>query len=158
SGSTAVVGAYGSPGGAFTGAAYVFVRSKGIWSQQAKLAAYSVGIAYFGTSVAISGPTAVVGAPLEPHGQGRGATYVFVRSGNVWSRPARLTASDGAPGDEFGHSVAVSGSTAVVGAPNEDSATGAAYAFGNSGGIWSEQAKLIASDGASGDQFGNSVA
>ena len=60
-----------------------------------------------------------------------GAAYVFVRSGTTWSQQATLTASDGASGDSFANSVAVSGSTVVVGASNKNFSTGAAYAFGN---------------------------
>ena len=65
-----------------------------------------------------------------------------------------LTASDGAAHDNFGYSVAVSGSTAVVGAYGKNSSTGAAYVFMRSGSTWTQQAKLTASDGATHDNFG----
>ena len=64
---------------------------------------------------------------------------------------AKLTASDAAAGDRFGISVAVSGETAVIGSPGDDdaaSASGSAYVFVRSGGTWSQQAKLTASDAA----------
>src|SRR5439155_367696 len=139
------------------GAAYVFVRSGTTWSQQAKLGASdrAAGDA-FGNSVALFGSTAVVGAPTKHSASG--AAYVFVPSGTTWSQQAKLTAYNGAPGDEFGYSVAISGSTAVVGATGKNSATGAAYVFVASGSTWSQQAKLTASNGASGDEFGVSVA
>ncbi len=70
---------------------------------------------------------------------------------------AELTASDGAHFNAFGFSVAVSGSTAVVGAPDRNSYTGAVYVFVQSGAMWSQQAELTASDGAVGDSFGSSV-
>jgi hypothetical protein len=79
---------------------------------------------------------------------------VFVRSGTVWSQQAELTAADGASGDSFGTSVAISGTTAMVGAPNKDSSTGAAYVFVRSGTAWPQQAKLTAADATAGDQFG----
>jgi nucleoside-specific outer membrane channel protein Tsx len=137
------------------------------WTQQAELTA-SDGQAQdgFGGSVAVSGSTIVVGAlshPYSPGNQGPGAAYVFVQSGGTWSQQAELTASDGVAGDEFGSSVAVDGSTIVVGAPlhavgsNQSPGQGAAYVFVQSGGTWSQQAELTASDGASWDFFGNSV-
>ena len=109
---------------------------------------------YFGYSVSISGNTAVVGAYGN---SGKGAAYILTRSGTSWSQQAKLTASDGASGDTFGSSVSISGDTAVVGAYLKNSQTGAAYVFTRSGTSWSQQAKLTASDGASGDYFGSSV-
>jgi hypothetical protein len=156
SGSTAVVGAYGRSSAA--GAAYVFVRSGTTWSQQAEIddPAAATGDD-FGWSVAISGSTVVVGADQDGNG-GSGAAYVFVRSGTTWSQQATLADPGGAGGDLFGYSVAVSGSTAVVGAEGSNSSTGAAYVFVRSGTTWSQQAPLTASDGAPDDFFGVSVA
>jgi hypothetical protein len=71
---------------------------------------------------------------------------------------AKLTATDGAANDSFGFSVALSGSTAVVGAYGKTSSTGAAYVFVRSGSTWTQQATLTAAGGAPGDSFGNSVA
>ncbi len=150
--STAVVGAPGKNVNA--GAAYVFVRSGTAWSQQAELTAAASD--RFGTSVAISGSTVVVGA--VGNASGTGAVYVFVRSGTAWSQQAELTASDAASGDAFGSSVAISGSTMAVGAPNKNLQTGAAYVFVRSGTAWSQQAKLTAAGGAANDFFGTSVA
>jgi hypothetical protein len=170
---TAVVGAPGRTVGSNVsqGAAYVFVQSGGTWSQQAELTA-SDGTAqdYFGGSVAVNGTTVVVGARCHPgldfcaESPGPGAAYVFVQSGGTWTQQAELTASDKAGGDEFGYSVAVSGSTVVVGASDHpasglgDFGPGAAYVFVDSGGTWSQQAELTASDGAPNDFFGGSVA
>jgi nucleoside-specific outer membrane channel protein Tsx len=155
SGSTAVVGEPYKNNG--TGAAYVFVRSGTTWSQQAELTA-SDGTTddFLGWSVAISGSTVVVGESTCC--SATGAAYVFVRSGTTWSQQAELTASDGTFDDGFGHRVAISGDTVLVGALGKNSATGAAYVFVRSGTTWSQQAELTASDGASGDQFGSSVA
>lgn len=118
-GTTIVVGAVSH---ALTGAAYVFVQSGGTWVQQAELIPSDGAAAdEFGASVAVSGSTIVVGAIDHPYsfppGPGPGAAYVFVQSGTTWSQQAELTASDGAGADNFGNSVAVSGGTAVVGAP-----------------------------------------
>jgi hypothetical protein len=154
SGSTAVVGAYRKDSGA--GAAYIFVRSGTIWTQQAKLTASDRAAGDgFGASVAISGSTAVVGATYHSHA---GAVYVFLRSGATWTQQAELTASDGVANDNFGLSVGISGSTAVVGARFKNSNTGAAYVFVRSGATWAQRAELTASDGAANDYFGISVA
>ena len=78
--------------------------------------------------------------------------------------PSKLTADDGADDDEFGYSVAIDGNTAVVGAPGSNSNAGAAYVFvfteadDDDDGVWSQVAKLTASDGAATDEFGYSVA
>ena len=71
---------------------------------------------------------ASLGAPGETS---PGAAYVFTRSGTAWSQQAKLTASDGASRDSFGGSVTISASTALVGAPNNNSVTGAAYVYVN---------------------------
>ena len=152
SGTTVVAGAPSN------GTADVFVRSGTTWSRQAKLTG---PVGSFGWSVALSitpasGATAVVGSPLE--NSFTGAAYAFVRAGTTWSRQARLTAADGAANDEFGGSVALSGSTAAVGAASKNANTGAAYVFARSGTTWSQRAKLTAAHGAANDGFGGSVA
>ena len=117
---------------------------------------------WFGHSVAMDNGTAVVGAPKHDANDltNSGAAYVFTRnSSGRWSQVAKLTASDGADGDEFGHSVAVHGDTVVIGAYKHNGNTGTAYVFTrNEEGAWSQEAKLTASDGAAGDEFGYSVA
>jgi len=109
------------------GAAYVFVRSGGLWSQQAYLKASDTGAGnYFGWSVAVGFAPAVssdivaVGAPSL--GGSVGAAYVFVRSGTIWSQQAYLEASNTGTNDQFGFCIAVSGDSGVVGAVLEDSA------------------------------------
>jgi hypothetical protein len=121
-----------------TGAVYVFVRSGTNWSQQAYLKAPNAGNGdNFGYSVAISGDTIAVGARKEDASQTTvingasasadnsasqsGAAYVFVRSGSSWSAQAYLKAPNAEAGDEFGTSVAISGSTVAVGAFKEAS-------------------------------------
>jgi len=155
SGNTAVVGAPGTRSRA--GAAYVFVRSGKAWSERADLT-FSGGAAGgdFGSAVGISGTTVVVGAPFA--NSLKGAAYVFVRSGKGWSRQAELIASGTAPRANFGWAVAISGRTVLVGAPYENSLTGAAYVFARSGRSWSQQARLTAPDAARPDAFGSSVA
>ena len=158
SGDTVVVGAPSD--GALAGAAYVFVRAGTIWTEQQKLLA-SDGMVTdrFGSSVSVSGDTVVVGAALHDTSGGgnAGSAYVFVRVGTTWSEQQKLLASDGAQGDQFGSSVSISGNTVVVSAAGDNVGTGSAYVFVRSGTSWSEQQKLLASDGAFGDGFGFSV-
>ena len=165
-GSTALIGAYAARvgGNVNQGAAYVFVLSGGTWSQQQELTASDgAASAYFGISVSLSadGSTALIGAYAANVGvnTAQGAAYVFVLSGGTWSQQQELTASDGAAYDQFGISVLLSadGSTALIGVAYANAYQGAAYVFVLSGGIWSQQQKLTASDGAANDQFGISV-
>ena len=117
----------------------------------------------FGQAVAISGDTALVGARYADVGANadQGAAYVFTRSAGSWTFAAKLTASDGAEGDALGWSVALSGDTALVGAPGGNVGDGAAYIFVKPGGGWAtgtETAKLTASDPVQYDNLGFSVA
>jgi len=138
-----------------TGAAYVFQRSVYGWNQVAQLIASDAAQdAYFGSSVAISGDYAIIGASDSKFG----AVYAFQRSGATWTQVAKLTASDGAADDGFGSSAAISGDYVIVGAMGDDSSVGSAYVFQRSGAAFTQMAKLIASDGATRDFLGCSVA
>ncbi len=121
---------------------------------------------YFGHTVTLSadGNTALVAAIYdEVVNSAQGTVYVFVRSGGIWSEQQELTASDNEYGALFGASVSLSadGNTALVGAPGfgemEEQARGAAYVFVRSGGIWTQQQQLLASDGKMSDILGNAV-
>eukprot|EP01045_Picozoa_sp_COSAG04_P032303 COSAG04_NODE_6285_length_1365_cov_10.737757_1_plen_226_part_01 len=121
SGAVAVVGAYyDDDAGDDSGSAYVFERQPdGSWLEVQKLVASDgAGYDYFGCSVAVSGTVAVVGARLDDDaGDGSGSAYVFEQQDDgSWLEAQKLVASDGAAGDYFGASVAVSGAVAVVGA------------------------------------------
>ena len=157
SGDYAVIGAYyDDDDGENSGSAYIFHRSGTAWSEQAKITA-SDGASHdhFGWPVSISGDYAVIGASFDDdNGAQSGSAYIFHRSGTAWSEQAKITASDGAVVDIFGHSVYIDGDYAVIGAYGDDSCTGSAYIFHRSGTTWTEQTKLTASDGASDDHFG----
>jgi hypothetical protein len=147
------------------GAAYVFVRSGAVWSQQAKLVALDgAENDYFGSAVAISGDTVVVGADLDDHGGvvDAGSAYVFNRSGTLWSETDKLTPPDAAAGDFFGGSLAVESGTALVGALGADpmgiSFAGKAYVYSKVGELWSHQQTLVAPDPSEDDFFGFAVA
>ncbi|MDD2769888.1 MAG: hypothetical protein PHT19_14250 [Methylococcus sp.] len=162
SGNTALVGMVG--GEKRTGAAYVFARLDNeeiAWSEQAKLTSTeAVSGDLFGISVALSGDTALVGAPGAK--TGTGAAYVFARRAGEanWTQQAELTVGDASRGSAFGCSVGVSGDLAIVGAYNVQNEPGAAYVFARADGdtTWSEQAKLVASDGEAHNDFGSAVA
>ncbi|NOT58712.1 MAG: hypothetical protein HOP19_00640, partial [Acidobacteria bacterium] len=131
---------------------------------QRQLVAGPAADAFFGSSVALDGDTAVIGAEGEDlDGSDReGAVYVFTRSGSLWTLQARLRAADGAARDQLGRQVAVLGDTLAASAPfhNIGAAAdrGAVYVFTRSGGVWTQQQKLVANDGAASDLFGESLA
>jgi probable HAF family extracellular repeat protein len=141
-----------------------------ISAQLAKLrASDGAALDYLGYSVAVSGNTVVVGAPIATIGSNivQGAAYVFVKPAGGWANmteTAKLTGSDGTPVSLFGLSVDISGDTVVVGAPiattNSNIVEGVVYVFVKPAGGWTnmtETAKLSASDEAAGDVFGWSV-
>lgn len=166
SGNTALIGAPGDDdAGSNSGSAYIFREIDGTWQQVVKLRAADMAAGdSFGTSVALVGATAVVGAwGDDDAGSFSGSAYVFREIGGVWTQIAKLSASDAAFGDWFGYSVALDGETAIVGAVFEGgnislNGSGAAYVFREMGGVWQEVAKLAAADAEAGDAFGRSVA
>lgn len=134
------------------------------WEEQDKLLPSSpVDADEFGVSVALSGDTAVIGAPHDgAQGSSAGAAYVFVRSAAAWSEQQKLAASDAAVEDRFGWAVAAEGDLALIGAPAYQAApptsAGAVYSFVRSAGTWSEQQKLEPPNGDLDDRFGWSIA
>lgn len=115
----------------------------------------------FGSSVAVDGKTIVVGAAEEDGiDVDSGAAYVFTFDGADWTEQAYLKASNASAGNKFGASVAISGDTLVVGAPQENgggTAAGAAYVFVRNGDTWSQHAYLKAANVDAHDRFGSSV-
>lgn len=133
------------------------------YAERTKLTAGDAGyLDSLGTSVAVFGDTAVVGAYLDDDlGIDTGAAYVFVGSEDSWTEQAKLKASDAAPYDYFGSAAAIDGDTAVIGAYHQSGAgtfSGAAYVFVRTGTTWTEEAKLVPNDPAAHDWFGWSVA
>lgn len=125
SGSTIVIGDNGESAG--PGAAFVFTRSGTTWSRQAKLTApHGVAGANFGSSAVMSGDTVLVGAP-DGTARHCGTAYEFTHSGKTWSERARLADPGCSKNDQFGWSVALSGTTALIGAPGKDKSAGAVY-------------------------------
>lgn len=168
------------------GAVYVFVRSGGVWTQQAYLKASNSGAGdAFGASVGVSGDLVVVGARNEAscattvNGNGAdnacaaaGAAYVFARTGTTWTQQAYLKAANAAANDQFGTAVSINGTTIVATAPSEDSCAatvggdaanngcsdaGAGYVFERIGTTWTQQAYLKTTNTGGGDNLGLSA-
>jgi FG-GAP repeat len=153
-GDTAFVGASNRAAGGFdTGVVYVFTRSSGVWTQSARLRPADDAV-QFGTSMAVSGNTLLVGS----FGSGG---YVYTGSGASWTQQARLNTSDVNPGNNGsrgGLEVSISGDTAVLGNGSESSLTGGAFVFIRTGGSWTRQAILLAPEANSVARFGLAVA
>jgi hypothetical protein len=155
-GNTSILGAPGSG----TGAAWVFTRSGGVWTQQAMLS----GIEADSVALSADGNTAIMGSPFAGEQGGSlyiGAASVFVRSGGVWTQQAAELVGNDAFDASQGSSVALSadGNTAIVGGPADNGNIGAAWVFTRSGGAWTQQgSKLVGNDYAGESTQGTSVA
>ncbi|MFH1270291.1 MAG: FG-GAP repeat protein [Nanoarchaeota archaeon] len=151
-----------APCGSNCGSAYVFRFNNLSWVEEQKLTASDgAPTDYFGGAVSISDNIAVISAYADDDlGSTSGSAYVFLFNGVDWVEKQKLTASDGAQGDQFGYSVDVSGDVTVIGA-NHDSdlgmSFGSAYIFRFNGVDWVEESKLLTSNGVGGGEFGSTV-
>ena len=140
----------------------IFAKSISAFQSHKLVAADGAANDSLGSAVAISGDYAIAGAYRDDdNGDSSGSAYVLRRAGDSWVQEAKLLASDGNAGDNFGHSVAICGSYALIAAHRDGdkgSNSGSVYVFRQSGSTWTEEAKLTASDGAAYDNFGCSVA
>lgn len=163
SGNVALVGTWrNNAAGSLSGAAYVWRFNGQSWVQEEKIVPDDgEAFEFFGWSVALRADTAVVSAISDDdNGDNAGSVYVYRYDGTVWNREAKLLASDGAAGDHFGVSVALSGDTLLVGADLDgDNGTwsGSAYVFERQGTQWTERQKLLPSTPFSYEHFGASV-
>ena len=160
------VAVIGSPGddddGSGSGSIYVFRFDGSSWNEEAKLTASDASAGdSFGHDVSISGSRIVTGARADDAAAlNAGSAYVFEYDGTSWNEEAKLIASDADFGDNFGFSVSIASNAILVGSFVDDDTgfnSGSAYVFRFDGTSWSQEAKLNASDGAAGDQFGISV-
>lgn len=157
-----VVGAFSANDEGFSGrgAAYVFERDAGVWSETQQLRpgdapGYPGSTFYFGHAVALQGDVAMVSARLGS------VVYVYDRAGDgSWSQTQKLTPPDGDSTGQFGSSLSMRGNAAIVGAPyafvtGQGSWAGKAYIFErNASGLWDAQQTLVASDGGPSFQYG----
>ena len=162
-GTTVLVGAPGvDDAGPESGAAYIFVQAGEEWIQQARFIGGDIGMFdQFGSSVAVHGNTAVVGAyGKDEVGADSGAAYVFVRNGTSWTQQAKLVHRGAVQGDQFGFAVSVYDDNVLVGAHQSDAAgpdSGAVYLFTRNGGTWIQDLLLLPNDIGIGDGFGYSI-
>lgn len=152
-----LAGAWGeSINGNLAGAAYLFRRVAGTWLQEAKLIASDTSAEdRFGVDVSLGDGRLVVGANGDT--AFRGAAYVFEEAGDTWIETAKL-APAAAGVVQFGRRVALTGDVIVAGAGEENGGRGAAYVFRLIGGVWTQEARLVASEAIPNDRFGVSVA
>src|SRR5208283_1270601 len=162
-GNTLIVGGLGDNN--YIGAAWIFTRSNGVWTQQGdKLVGTGVvGIARQGWSAALSadGNTAIVGGISDNNSAG--AAWVFTRSDSVWTQQGSKFVGAGAVGSPvcYGCSCSLSGdgNTAIVGGVYNNNYLGGAWVYTRSGGVWSQQGNILYGTGAVGNAFqGSSVA
>ncbi len=158
-GDTALIGGPGNPfDPLYPGAAYVFTRVGTTWTQQAKLVASDGQDGdFFGNTVALDGDSAIIGSE---YWSGTGSAYVFTRTGTTWTQQTKITPADGFSGELFGLSLALKSNTALIGAPGDDDnggVSGSVYVYTRSGATWTQQTKLLATDGTQLDYFGTSV-
>jgi hypothetical protein len=153
-GNTAIIG--GNSDNSLAGAAWVFTRSGGVWTQQGTklVGSGAVGTAYQGGSVSLSpdGNTAIVGGYGDSGGLG--AIWVFTRAGGVWAQQGSKLVGTGAVGSAYeGTSVSLSsnGNTAIVGGFEDNSSAGAAWVFTRTGGVWSQLGPKLVGTGAVGN-------
>jgi hypothetical protein len=200
SGDTLAVGAYGESSGdtgvngdatdnvlSNSGAAYVFARSSGAWTQQAYLKASNPDFNdNFGWAVSVSGDTLAVSAYLEDSSAtgidgdqlddsagSSGAVYMFTRAGDTWSQSDYVKASNTGATDQFGYALSLEGDLLAVGAPGEGSnargvnggqednsasRSGAVYLFARDELLWTQQAYVKAPNSQEADLFGHAVA
>ncbi len=163
-GDTVVVGAWQDDDvGFFTGSAYVYTRAGALWMQEQKLVADDPAeFRWFGKSVAISADAILVGTYGDRGNDlsESGGVYFFRKVGPTWVLQGNPNASDPAANDQFGWTVAISGDVALVGSHQDDDVgenSGSVYVFRFDGAAWNEDVKINASDGAAGEEFGESV-
>ncbi|HXV37072.1 MAG TPA: FG-GAP repeat protein, partial [Myxococcota bacterium] len=157
------IGAFSDALGNASGAVHVYRFDGTSWvAEQTLLASDGAQADTFGSALAISDDLIVVGAPFEDElGDQAGAAYVFRYDGASWIEEQKLSASDAAAAAQFGDAVGIAGRVVVIGAlgdAEQGENAGAAYVFRRDRGVWVEEQKLLASDGATLDRFGAAVA
>ena len=154
SGTSAVIGVPGYAKN--SGRVYVFAKTGSGWKQAAEFkGSDTVTNDYFGDSVAVSGTNAMVGG--DGHSKTAGRAYVFSDASGSWKQAAELKGSDTVAKDGFGYTVAISGTTAISGAPDHAKNEGRAYVFTDAAGSWKQAAELKGSDTVANNGFGVAV-
>ncbi len=174
-GNTLLVGAASEPtaAGGQVGAAYVFIRSEGLWRYQARLVSdVPAPQRYFGRTVALDGDTAAIGCSSDSHISSTGvvttnvgSVIVFTRTGSLWSQQQKVYAGDFANSDNFSAGLAVLGDHLLVGSPADSDGPysgqlylGSVYWFQRSGGVWTQRSKFRSGNTRDYQRFGCSIA
>jgi hypothetical protein len=154
-GNTAIVGGWGDNSSA--GAAWVFTRTGGVWSQQGNklVGTGAVGHAGQGISVSLSsdGNTAIVGGDGDNNGN-IGAAWVYTRTGGVWSQQGNKLVGTGTVDTAhqgFSVSLSSNGNTAIVGGYGDNNNVGAVWVYTRTGGVWTQQGNKLVGTGAVGN-------
>lgn len=139
--------------GSNAGAAYLFERIGGVWTEVQKLQPDDAKQSqHFGEYVAIEGPVAVIGCRFDAtRGNNSGAAYVFERLGGQWTQTAKLIGSAARKNDLSADTLAIDGGRILMSSYRSDASgphSGSAYLFEKVGGVWTETAHLAATDGA----------
>ena len=146
----------------WSGSAYIYQRDGNLWKEQGKINARDGDSNdSFGFSVDISGDTAIAGMPQDnDKGEDSGSVYVYVRVKDKWVEQQKFTPRDVDAGDIFGSAVSIDGDYAIIGSLWDDdkgNRSGSAYIYKRIRTVWTQEAKLVASDGARNAEFGFSV-
>ena len=163
SGNVVIVGSARSrDGNPFSSEAYIYRYDGTSWVHEVTLLPSSGFSAdSYGFAVSVSGNVAVIGAPNDNvQGSLSGSIYVYRYNGTNWVEEGKFLASDGTSGNQFGYAVSVSGDALLIGSSGDgfnSSTPGGAYMFRYNGTNWVEEQKLVGSDGAAGDFFGQNV-
>jgi hypothetical protein len=163
SGNFAVVGYYlDDTNGPGSGSAIIYEFDGTEWHLSEKLTPSDAEIGdHFGFSVSISGNNVLVGSyKNDEFGSNAGSAYVFTYDGEYWTETQKLFSNDSSPGDQFGFSVSISDTTAIIGSNGDDDEglnSGSAYIFSVIDDVWFQTEKLSANDGEENDEFGFDV-
>lgn len=160
-GNTAAIGVRQDDGQ--KGAVFIYNKTSQGWVESFKIVAGDGASGdQFGYDVDLFEDYLVVGCPFDNDGvfTDKGSVYVFKRSGNSWAQQTKLLPSDVAQSDQFGISVSIDSIRIVAGVTHGDGVvanSGAAYIFKLENDVWTQEAKIFASNGAEPNQFGTSV-
>ena len=171
-GDVVIVGKHNVDHDKHPGAGRIYTLNRDKWELTAELTAHdrkpNTGQAGFGYDVAISGPPgrrnadyAIIGAPGDDGAaENAGAAYIYAFNAPHWQQEVKLTAADAGERDAFGYVVSIDGTTAVVGAPDDDDAgnnSGAVYVFVRDANGWRQHTKLVPKELGKLDSFGDAV-
>ena len=152
-GNTILIGGTGD--NSFKGAAWVFTRNAGVWTQQGNklVGTGSIGTARQGTSVSLSadGNTAIVGGYGDNNNEG--AAWIFTRTAGVWTQQGNKlvgTGNIGAAMQGFSVSISAEGNTAIIGGRDDNSSIGAVWIYTRTAGAWTQQGNKLVGTGSIG--------